>query len=390
VIPPDTVYQEVADDVFAYATDWKEAIGDQAVGGGATFSADGQESVRVGYVKANKIRSCARYFLGFSYTGVGTGDDRYKLRREPPVKDPEFPQLRAHTIAFAKLGPTATTAAPGDVDEAEEEAEGAAKINKLTSPFLGVDGNPMYYAGYEWCMVTVSYKSFGRTRFSPDDLIGGYADEWRRYTDQRTESVLETLSVSGTGSGLRYVETPDGVTPRSKNPPVDPKNTKVPMDTWEYMPQEVITLRWMNVPHEYISNDDVYSLDPVKIRACEGKVNDGDFLEIYPAGTLLMMPTKYEPVLFPVTPADTAETDADDIVGGWNVTLTFKRFDPPKGVAASAFRGHNLFPWRGAGAEGGAELGKWLYCTRNGDPSGPPFIPTADFDRIFQHVDDPS
>lgn len=371
--PPTTVYQEDEADVFVYATDWKEALDDRQVGGGMALSRDAQDGVRVGFILASKKRSCARYFLGFSYTGETDPDvegSQYTLHREPPARDPEWPQVRAHSVAFQDLVPLAIDQNLPP-DEEDEDPPEPVLMAKAESPFIGADGEAMYYAKYAWCMVTVRFKSFGRVRFLPDNAISGYHQEWRRFTEFTGVPAVQAL----TAEGCNYLKFAEGDTGLNK-----PNGKQYPAPLAELMAKTNFTVTWHDVPHEYLT-DSLYFLYPTKIVERLGCVNDEDMFDgTFLKGTMLLLGAEFDSTLFPVAPQGATEVGDNAILTGWRVKLHFEHFDPQnKGVPESEYRGHRLYPWR--------IDGKWYYAKR--PDSENELLPLVNMMRVFQHVSDP-
>jgi hypothetical protein len=127
------------------------------------------------------------------------------------------------------------------------------------------------------------------------------------------------------------------------------------------------------VPWDYLSAvSSVFR--PAKLDACVGRVNsDAMFDGEFPAGTLLMHPYQVEFLNPPV-----ASGDASDPLRAVNLAIPFSYFEPPKGVGASAYHGHNLMPFRADG--------KFYYATRNGLVGGEPLLPAVAFASMFTHV----
>lgn len=353
-------YEELDEDIFDYFADWQgHADGVQAGGGGA-FSASAQEDVIVGYVPGNKLRSALRYFLGYSSvdttlppdtggggSGTSSGTASYLLRREPPARHPIWPQLYCHSVGY--LGQGLDTA--------------ASTVIYDESPFTDYLGVNLKYTPYEKYLLTVRFKSFGRTRFYSDEEMDQYPSpryewEWVRWTDITMGPAIQALTADGS-SQLTFIEG-------------SPAGTAFPAPIAELMAKSNLVLKWYGVPHEWLSDNDQY-LYPTKIIERLGKLNNADFLGLG-KGTCLLTAAQFDPTLYPVAPADY------EPLGGWDVTLNFEHFDPTKGVPASEFRGHRVFPYR--------VDGKW-YAAVRGDNLNE-LLPQAAMYKLFQHWDDAS
>lgn len=353
------------DEEFDYVEDWEEAVEATQPGGGGSFSAASQEATVVGYVPGPKLRSALRHFLGHSYVSTAEPPDvggtlpegtaptgsTFLLVREPPDRHPLHPQLYCYDATYVGMGPSAAASTP----------------LYQTSEFPGWYGQELYRTDYEKYLVTLRYKSFGRVLFLPDDEMGGYspryAYEWLRYTQITIGPAIQALTADGS-SNLTFVEgAPSLTTPR----------TAFPAAIAELMAKSNFTLKWHGVPHEYLS-DNQYYLYPTKVIGLLGRINDADFVGLA-KGTCLLTAAQFDPVLYPVTPADPYQP-----LTGWDVTFSFEHFDPEKGVPASEYRGHRLFPYR--------IDGKWYHAVRGDNLNE--LLPLADMYGLFQHWADPS
>lgn len=335
-----TEYTEDADDEFDYAADWKELL-DPAADDNVSNAV--MEATLTGVVPFNKIRSCARWFLGYSECDDGSP---YGLYREPPAFHPRWPNLYAHGVSFKGLNPQSNADNPNGEPYTE-------------SPF----DPDLYTSKFEKALVTVRFRSFGRMRFLGDDDIASSDLEWQRWTQFTTSPQIEALSSDG-ASQLKFAE---------GGPP--PTGVAFPAPVATLLAKCNFVASWLHVPHRYLSESDLI-LKPTKILNCVGRVNDDTAFGEFDAGTLLLQPPTFEPVLFPVV----AEK-AYDLMTGWNVHLPFVFFDPEKGVPGSSYRGHNLMPWRSDG--------KFYLATRDGTTTGRRLLAEADFGQIFTHVSAP-
>lgn len=347
-------YEEFAEDVFDYGPDWRGHADGQEAGGGGAFSASSQEATLTGYVDGNKLRSALRYFLGFASVDEsddGSGGTTYLLRREPPARHPLFPQLYCHAVGFVGLG----------LDTADRPNEPVY----LESVFNDYLGTPIKYTPFEQYLLTVKFKSFGRTLFLPDEEMEGYdpphAYEWLRWTEITIGPQVQALTADGS-SNLVFREGGGGTAPTANT-------TAFPAPIAELLAKCAFTVKWMQVPHEWVS-DNQYYLFPSKVISCLGRVNDADFIG-HPKGTILCTGAAFEPVLYPVAPADPS-----DPATGWDITFIFEQYDPEKGVGASEYRGHRVFPWR--------VDGKHYYATRSDNTRE--LLPLVDMYTLFENI----
>lgn len=330
-------YVEASDDRFDYYSDWQETIDDTGTSD-THLSNDVQENVRVGYVPANKVRSATRFFLGFAYCDTGSP---YRLHRENPHADPEFPWLYAYDVSIKKLGPKANT----DISPVTP---------KIESPFYA----GFFFANYEKAIVTVRYRSF-RCRFRPDDQIDANTDEWKRNVYFDVVPKVEALSADGV-SQLHWDEGPAGVL-----------NVPFPSPVAALKTQTGFVLNWLNVPTNYLSLTSDYFF-PTKIINCMGKLNSDLFLDTFNEKTLYMGPPTFN-----IKPAPVASDDPYDPLYYADLSIPLDYFEPEKGVV-SAYYGHSLFPWR--------VNGKWYHAVREDNTSE--VLPSAAFSTILENVNE--
>ena len=342
-------YVEDPDDEFSYSTDFYQKVGDEDPSA-YVVSNDVQELTLVGYVRANKLRSVCRYFVGFAQADESAP---WRLRRETPVYHPEFPQMRAYEISARKT-------------VLQSNAE---NLNGEPYQVELISGERV--AKYKWLEVSVRYRNF-MFRFREDSEIDTAEEEYKRFTFVETEPRVEALTVTGGMSQLQFAETGSGGGPGVGTPFGAPVAA--------LLAKKGVTVHWYAVPWEYLSNDeDVFN--PFKIDDIQGYVNSDDFMGRYPAGTLLAEGYSWRPSTWCVAPEDAA-----DPLRKVDVSMRFTYFDPPRGAASPVARGHNLMPWGGTGT--GSEPGGdtlFYLATRDGSPSGDRLIPGTPFSPVFTH-----
>lgn len=356
-------YTEATADTFdpvANPTDWLEIIDSGSSPGSLHLSNDNQDCTLTGYVPWNKIRSCARWFLGYAYADA---DGSYLLHRENPAAHPITPFCWAYDWSATPFCP-----------QSNPESVNGWPI--FTSPFEVVNIKVAYH---KLAIVTVRFRNF-RMRFRPDsDLSGDPRNEWMRNTYIDPEPNVEALSADGI-SQLYFVE---GGQPGSypAGPVVSASGPVFPAPIAELLAKSTFVWNWLNVPFDYLSFTEDY-LYPEKILACMGKVNSQVFPinapseEQFPIGTLLCRPPKFSIKTFPVAAADPTNP-----LLSVDVAIPMEYFNPTNGSPGSIYRGHNLMPWRANGL--------FYYCTRLPESTGaPPLLQSADFNAMFTHVDD--
>ncbi len=360
-------YVEAPEDEFEYTTDWLEVVDNQAPHT-LHMTNDVQEAELVGWVRANKIRACCRWLLGFSYADTATP---WLLRRENPQWHPEHPQLRCYD-ASARFSVPLT-----------DDLLAQYPLKK-ESPF-GANYNT---ANYKWSLVTARYRNYVY-RFREDGDLATPEEEWRRNCWVMTEPRVEALTVSGGQSQLTYCEssTAAGTVPAGPGIPTDTPSVKTPFPApiAALLSKKGVVINWYDVPWEYLSDDpDIFT--PTKLDAIAGKVNSDLFLGRYEPGTLLAEPYRYTISTWAVAPEDQL-----DALRKVNLAIPFTFFDPPRGATrppgAPFARGHNLMPWGGNGT-GVSPGGNGLFylATRDGSTTGPRLVGEAPFSDIFTHV----
>ena len=361
-------YTEAPDDVFdptSNPTDWLEIIDGGASPSKTQLTNDGQDATLVGYIPWNKQRSAARWFLGFAYA-----DSNYLLHRDNPKAHPIWPWLYAAQIDFAPFNPVVNP------DNPEAPLQ-------FVSPWFADDGPvSINVANHRLAICTVRFRNF-RYSFLDDTDITDPRLEWMRNVYLDLDPKVEALSVDGIGQ-LAFVETSS----RSAGPPVvpagptlTPKQTAFPAPLAQLLGKATYTLNWVNVPFDYLSNEDDYFY-PANILACLGHVNSDEFpynsSDPFLPGQLLFDGVKFTQKVFPVASADPSSP-----LISVDVSMSLQYFNPPKGNPSSGYYGHNLMPWRNNGL--------YYYATRV-DPSTsppaasvntPPLLQSASFNNMF-------
>lgn len=328
---------ETAADTYT-ASDWKEVIENDQPGGGEALSLESGEATIVVNVPWKKVRSFARFVLGWSYADAAAP---FRLRRENPQPHPRLAWLTASTVSFNSRGPV-----------------GVAGVGTRVP---GVFGSSLPVAKYNHVYATVRFTD-RPWFFLADDKATTPALESQRSTYFDPVPSIEIISAEGINNIL------------FANGPA--LNDPIPAPFGTLMSKCTYTLNWMWVPHEYISGADPYVFRPTRLEACTGRVNSDTFLG-FPPMTLLMQAPRYTRFKFPILTAAGAASG----YYGWNVQIPLQFFDPPMGVPgdAATYRGNQLVPrrvdllWYGAKrAVGGGKL-----------------YSEAAFGDIFKHVGAP-
>ncbi len=372
-MPAGTLYQEDPADEFVYEDDFHILIDSASEpGGGVAFSNGSQDGTIVALIPWNKQRSAVRSLLGFSYCDSAAP---WKLHREPPAMHPVWPQMRAASLSMCGYGIKSNPDNPPTVvpGSGEPGAPGGEDVFLpggqpfIETPWVDPGGTPLYAAYYEWAMVTVKYRSFGMMRFLPDTDIDNYLDEWKRYVSFTALPAVESLSVDGLAQ-LKWIETSPAPIAWAPGPTL---GAAFPAPLAALLAKTNLKLKWLNVPHDYVSSDPVV-FNPTRIISHLGAWNADAFLG-YNIGELLLLAVEAEPVLFPVVTND----PQDFPVTGWDLTFHFSHFSPPKGVPTSAVYGHRLFIHR--------DNGKFYFAARD---NGYDLLPGRNMWSLFAHVGD--
>lgn len=345
-----TPFVETPENTFDYQDDFLEVI-DNHSPGSLHMSNDVQEATILGWVRANKVRSCIRWHVGFASADPGSP---FRLRRENPQYHPDEPQLRAYDVSVTQAVPQANV----DLENFQPKRES----DFVTGFFTG---------NYKWALVTVRYRNF-MYRFREDEEIPDSTVEYLRNCWVQSEPHVEALTVTGGQSMLKFAETgPNG-------PAI---GTPFPAPIAMLLSKKRLTIQWYGVPWEYLSDDaDIFT--PTKFDRIIGKVNADEFMGRYEPGTLLAEPYRYTPSTWAVPPQD-----ANDPLRKVDIFLPMLFFDPPRGGTAPTVRGHNLMPWGGTGKEpnpGGN--GKFFLATRDGSTTGATLLESEDYQPVFTHV----
>jgi hypothetical protein len=340
-------------DVFDPATDWEELCeGLTQTGGGASFARDAGEAALVGSIPANKKRSAIQVLLGTAWAGDGTGGD-YALHRTLPVRHPDFPFMRADSVAFVDYNPI------GNPDQASNKAKIAAAVP---------GDNLAWRFKYSRSITTLRFKPHNFPFVTDAAMVSGGLQEYYRncVIFDSMDPSLELL-LADTMPFLQFIEGTDStgasLVGRSFPSPVAERIQKTDM-----------VLGWFSVPVEFVANPYL----PSKIVANIGKCNQEDnWLTAFPKGTLLLDGVRVK------RSQQQIWTVNDRIPFLLDIFFMFKLADPTAAVTKTdppgtpIFKGWNLFPL--------SRTGGWFSAARGGNTSDP-FVPFGAFDGMFTHV----
>jgi len=318
--------------------DWKEKIAAFQPGGGDVFSTESSEAILVGEIPWAKRFSFIRAVLGYAQIKTLAAGGLNYLSRELPLFHPWYDWMSAHSVSIHPYRP-----------------DGSSLKNDPLDPDLSFP-----YAGYEYAEATIRFKQQPWV-FKTDDEVTR-ATEYDRYCyDPERSAQLEILSQ--TGKQLTFAE----------GTASDPLGIALASELSIPISKEQFHYKWMHVPRDWILSGVTGEVgyQAKKITPRLGMLNNAEFLG-FRTGTLLLSGVQFERFLWPLR-------TVGDSPYGYNVTFQFTAFDPDKG-AVSSYYGHNLQPWKGDN--------KWYYATDDGTTGGTPFLPSTDFTKLFEYVND--
>jgi hypothetical protein len=321
----------------------------------------------VGYIDAEDLALAIASILGYSVC-IKHGLHK-ELYRVAPACHPRVRNLYASSV---RVIPYAFMNAPmgkvelGQGEEEEEEEEENNEEEDISGGEVPVPGNPnkqispslhsqyidpmaleesfnkiAYTTTYKKLRLEIDFSEFVGVVFASNDQPGFasefYDKEYKRYTKTTFDYNLEILQMDNVSS-LVFDAGPA-------------KEQSFPTPVGIMLPQAKLNIKWMWVPHEFICDDPKYygkAMYNQNIQSKLGKVNEKDFLG-FKAGTLLFTAFKTEPIIIPVSDAD---TNCIVMKLAWNINFEFSYLNT---VAAESYpyapewaiRGHNVFPFRG-------------------------------------------
>lgn len=302
---------------------WTEEWGDNSQSAYSLSYEDSQITQEI-IVRMEDMGQAVEDILGYHYRA---GDF---LIRRPPLQHALFPSMYATKIA--RILPQG---AP---------AEGNFKDATIYNT----------YSNYEQVRILIVYQNLPYNPYHSNRFPDVRGTEAGRYCARYFSPTAENISINH-GPQLGYLEGP------SANEPLP--NDVRPI---RLVPKADIQFIWYNVPDEYLVDSSGipvniygYPLLTSQLRIGQttdgaiGKINKTRFLG-YPPQTLLLMPPRITPVLFPAHYK--VFSGRQESVRLWNVEFNFRYINPTRdpGFPDSSLRGHNLVPhpatpyWYGA------------------------------------------
>ena len=336
------------------AADWLEELAPFQPGGGDTFSLEQSEATLVGLVPTKYNRSLLQFMLGYAYADNA---DPYKLHRVNPVQHPVYPWLYAKSVNIQASRPI------GNPDNANNNPyKAAAEFDGNKFPFVG---------NYALSQVTVRFAQFPWQFYDDEASAFKNAAAGKEYA--RNCAIFDSTDPQ---FEMLMSETDRFLTFKNAGAHTD---KKFPGTVGEPVQKTGLVMRWHGVPESFVFDNGI----PRKMLEIVGKVNNAAFPASlganFPAGVLIFQPPEFRRYQQPLWLQNGAISFAYEII------LPFQFFDPPAGSGStSTVRGHNLFPYaRGGGTGGGPG---WYEAQR---PDGTLYLPSANFEKIFEHVNKP-
>jgi len=375
-------YQEIQD---FWLSLWEESIKESysvSIGnttGSATLS---------GYIDSDNLALAVAAILGYS---TCKQEDGYReLFRVAPACHPRIRNLYASSV---RITPFALMEAYEDEDEDDDDDNGSAisvplsPIKEVSPTFFSRFMDPLALGEsyniipvtsmYRKLKVEIDFSEFVGVVFASNDQpefpVIFKNNEYKRYTQVTFDYNVEVLQMDNVAS-LVFDAGPA-------------QEQSFPTPVGIMLPQAKLNVKWMWVPHEFICDDPLRfgkAIYNFTIQSRLGHVNKYPFMG-FDAGTLLFTAWKTEPIVIPVSDAD---TNSVVMKLAWNIDFEFSYLgveaeeDYPQ-AEAWALRGHNVFPFRGdrkfypasIRAERTERPGSFLY-------------PAADFSKIFRTIRD--
>lgn len=269
----------------------------------------------------DKLKNCVRYLLGTQHTNQSN-----QLIRDMPARHPVWPEMFAREILSLK----------GVEPDGNLEPVQPAKLKS---------GN------YEKFLIEVAFSQRDYPVLANDRVTS----EAERFVVTKSKPYVENIVMEG--GQLVFEAT-------GKDWDAQPILSSRPIVRQE---KATYSIDWYEVPLDFVANS---SGEYVRFEDAIGKLNDTTFMG-KPAGTMLL--DDYD------TPDVYTDPIATDLFGGdpkraCDIRMTFKHFDPPRGLATETRRGWNLAP---------AYDGLY-YWAKNPDTSQPQFR-DYEMNDLFTH-----
>ena len=371
-------YQEIQN---FWLAKWQESIEDSytlSIGnttGSATLS---------GYIESDDLALAVAAILGYS---VCIQEGSYRtLFRVAPACHPRTRNLYASSV---RISPYALMSVSGDRwgDNNNSVSMPLSPIKEVSPTYFSRFMDPLALGEsyniipvtsmYKKLKVEIDFSEFVGVVFASNDQPEFDAifknNEYKRYTQVTFDYNVEVLQMDNAAS-LVFDAGPA-------------KEEAFPTPVGIMLPQAKLNVKWMWVPHEFICDDPLRygkAIYNFTIQSRLGHVNKYEFMG-FDAGTLLFTAWKTEPIVIPVSDAD---TNSVVMKLAWNINFEFSYLDveAEEGYPQAkpwALRGHNTFPFRGDRKFYPASIreertripGSFLY-------------PAADFSKIFRTVRD--
>lgn len=370
-------YQEIQN---FWLTKWQESIEDSytlSIGnttGSATLS---------GYIESDDLALAVAAILGYS---VCIQEGSYRtLFRVAPACHPRTRNLYASSV---RISPYALMSASRDHwGNSNSTSMPSSPIKEVSPTFFSRFMDPLALGEsyniipvtsiYKKLKVEIDFSEFVGVVFASNDQpefpVIFMNNEYKRYTQVTFDHNVEVLQMDNAAS-LVFDAGPA-------------KEEAFPTPVGIMLPQAKLNVKWMWVPHEFICDDPLRygkAIYNYTIQSRLGHVNKYEFMG-FDAGTLLFTAWKTEPIVIPVSDAD---TNSVVMKLAWNINFEFSYLDveAEEGYPQAkpwALRGHNVFPFRGDR--------KFYPATIREERTRIPgsfLYPAANFSKIFLTVRD--
>ena len=352
---------------YFWDTKWKEAREESFTAnvGNTTASA-----TLVGYIDAKDFALAIAAILGYSIC-LYSGSPPHQIRRLHRVAPVCHPRLRNLYASSVRVTPYSFTK-PDEAFQHKEIAPTYKGIFVERPDFKESFNVIKYTSAYKVLKVEIDFSEFVGVVFASNEQPGFEKDfknyEHRRFAQVTFDYNLEILQMDNAAS-LVFDAGP-------------PKEQSFPTPVGIMLPQAKLIIKWLWVPHEFLSDYYLVNYKIVynnTIQSKLGHVNEDEFLGFKP-GTLLFTSWKTEPIVVPVADKDLGWVH---MRLAWNVNFEFLYLNTIsnasyEGMPEWAKRGHNVFPWRGDGLFYPATIRK-----EKSPVPGRPLYPPTNFGEMF-------
>ena len=212
-------------------------------------------------------------------------------------------------------------------------------------------------AGFQYARLTCVFQPVSYNLFTDGTLASSYNyDESQRFVEPKRINSL--FLQNRIGADFIWTE---------GSPTGPPRGEPLPFGVIQQVARQQIILKWLQVPEPCLFPNGPTGTSP-NIDAAYGKVNS-QASGGYAAGTILFENWAPEPALFPYSSVVANWVIPQRL---WDVTLSFRIFDPPT-FPGNPSRGWNVHPWND---------GFWYFATQRANLGVGSLLP-GDLNAIF-------